>query len=305
MNLRQLQQLIALAETGNFHRAAERLHMAQPPLSVSIRKLEDELGGALFVRTPTGVHVTAAGQAMLTHARLAVFHATQCGAVGAEALAGEAGALRIGFIGTATHVLLPRLIQSFRAEHPQVDLDLTETTTHDALDDLEARRLDVGLVRWPVLHTGPFELHVLEDDEFVLAVPTGSRWARRARTALSALRDEPFIMYSHGRSPSLHAVALLRCQHSGFVPRVAQEALQVQTILSLVASGLGVALVASVARHHSRPDVKFLRLTDNPPDFPLGIAMATLAGATDPIVERFTRHALHQRRMATGNATDR
>lgn len=294
VNLKQLQQFVALAETGNFHRAAERLHMAQPPLSVSMRKLEAELGGALFLRGPQGVALTAAGQAMLADARAALAHAEQCRQAVAAALHGEGGTLRVGFIATATFGLLPRLIPSFRARFPQVDLQLVEASTQSALDGLAEGTLDVGLVRTPVPAHGPFRLTPLEDDELVAAVPAGGPWGARQALALSALAAEPFVMYAPGPVPHLYAVAMLRCQHSGFTPRVAQEAVQVPTILSLVESGLGVALVAGVARRQAHPGVRFLSLTDTPPDFKVGIALATGTRRSGPqrLVEAFTAHAV-------------
>ena len=293
MNLRQLQQFIALAEAGNFHRAAERLHMAQPPLSVSIRKLEAELGGALFLRTPQGVALAPAGQAMLADARAAVAHAEQCRQAVAAALHGERGTLRVGFIATATFGLLPRLIPSFRARFPQVDLQLVEASTQGALAGLADGSLDVGLVRTPVLAHGPFTLTPLDEDELVLAVPADGPWGGRHSVALAELADQPFVMYARGPVPNLYAVAMLRCQHSGFTPRVAQEAVQVPTILSLVESGLGVALVAGVARRQAHPGVRFLALTDTPPDFKVGIALATATRPSGPqrLVEAFARHA--------------
>src|SRR5450830_1856042 len=274
MNLRQLAQFVDLAETGNFHRTAERLHMAQPPLSVSIRKLEDELGGALFDRTPAGVVLTAAGQAMLADARQALAHAAQCRQRVTAALHGLGGLLRVGFIGTATYSLLPRLIPSFRAHYPRIELELTESTTQAALDGLAAGRLDVGLVRYPVL------------------TPGDSPLARRSAIALSAVAQEPFILYEQARVPGLFALAMLRCQHSGFSPRVAQQAMQVSTILSLVESGLGLALVAGVARHQMRRGVKLLRLTDTPADARLDMALATRPGHGNQLVSTFAAHAM-------------
>lgn len=293
MNLRQLQQFVALAETGNFHRAAQRLHMAQPPLSVGIRKLEAALGGALFLRTPQGVALTPAGQAMLADARAALAHAERCRQAVAAALHGEGGTLRVGFIATATFGLLPRLIPSFRARFPQVDLQLVEASTQSALAGLADGTLDVGLVRTPVLAHGPFTLTPLEEDELVAAVPAGGPWRGRQAVALAELADEPFVMYARGPVPHLYAVAMLRCQRSGFTPRVAQEAVQVPTILALVESGLGVALVAGVARRQAHPGVDFLRLSDTPVDFRIGIALAaaTRAGGPQRLVAAFAAHA--------------
>jgi len=298
MNLRQLRQFVALADTGNFHRAAERLHMAQPPLSVSIRKLEQELGSALFERTSTGVVLTHAGQAMLHDARLALRHAEQCRQAVADAHSGEGGRVRLGIIGSATYALLPQLIPSLREHHPKIALELTEATSSDILEGLLSRRFDAGLLRYPVLDPSGFSLLPLDRDDFVLAVPQGSALARCESLALCEAAHESFIMYPRDKVPGLCALAMLRCQFSGFAPRVAQEAMQVQTIMSLVASGLGVGLVAGVARRMAPPGVKCLPLTDNPPGFHLGIALARLPGTANRVVERFAEHALHWARGA-------
>ena len=292
MNLRQLRQFVMLAETGNFHRAAELLHMAQPPLSVSIRKLEEELGGPLFERSSSGVLLTPVGQAMLADARLALFHAEQCRQAVMDARQGQGGVLRLGIIGSATYALLPELIPSLRERFPKIELELTEATSSEILDGLVSRRFDAGLVRYPVLDPSPFELLPLDRDDFVLAVSERSTLAQRDAIALSEAAHEPFIMYPQDKVPSLSALAMVRCQFSGFAPRVAQEAMQVQTIMSLVASGLGVGLVAGVARQVVPRGVKCLALTDNPPGFHVGIALARLAGGTSRLVERFTEHAL-------------
>lgn len=290
MNLRQLRQFVTLAEVGNFHRAAEMLCMSQPPLSISVRKLEEELGCRLFERHSTGVRLTSAGEAMLDDARMALFHAERCRQAVSDANEGVGGLLRIGIIGSATYALLPELIPSIRSRYPQIELELTEATTAEILDGLLSRRFDAGFVRYPVLQPGPFSLLPIDRDDFVLAVSIKSPLAERDSIALSEAAQEPFIMYPQNKVPSLSALALLRCQLSGFTPRVAQEAMQVQTIMSLVASGLGVGLVAGVARLVVPIGVKCLPLTDNPKDFFLGIALAHLEGDTSRLVERFADH---------------
>ena len=292
MNLRQLRQFVTLAETGNFHRAAEMLHMAQPPLSVSIRKLEEEMGEALFERRSTGVFLTTVGEAMLADARLTLFHAEQCRQAVMDARQGQGGLLRMGIIGSATYALLPELIPSLRERFPKIELELTEATSSEILDGLVSRRFDVGFVRYPVLHPAPFELLPMDRDDFVLAVSEHSPLAAHDAIALSDAARQPFIMYPQDKVPGLSTLALMRCQLAGFTPRVAQEAMQVQTIMSLVASGLGVGLVAGVARLVMPRGVKCLALTDNPPGFHVGIALARLQGNTSRLVERFTEHAL-------------
>ncbi|MCA7082929.1 LysR family transcriptional regulator [Cupriavidus sp. DB3] len=291
MDLRQLQQFVVLAETGNFHRAAEQLHMAQPPLSISIRKLEADMGTALFERTSRGVRLTQAGEAALHDARRSLFHAAQARAAAAAAANGERGALRMGFIGSATYALLPKLIPAFRAAHPGIELVLHESTTAAILQRLENRQLDAGLVRFPVLSTGDFVLTPLENDGFVAAVSADSPHARGRSIALQALAGEDFIMFSGAEVPSLRAVAMLLCQEAGFVPRVAQEAVQVQTIVSLVESGLGVALVPGVTARHTNRRVRFLNLSSPKPAARIGIALATRADAQDRQVQRLLRVA--------------
>lgn len=291
MDLRQLQQFVVLAETGNFHRAAERLHMAQPPLSISIRKLEESLGTPLFVRTTRGVRLTQAGEAALNDARRALFHAEQARAAAQSAALGERGALRIGFVGSATYALLPRLIPAFRGEHPGIELILHESTSASILDRIERGQLDAGLVRFPILSSGPFQLLPLESDTFLAAVPADSRFAAQDSIALKALADDPFIMHPGADVPNLRAVAMLLCQQAGFVPRIAQEAVQVQTIVSLVESGLGVALVPGVAARYTNRRVRFLRLSSPRPAARIGIALATQQHTDDRHVQRFVAAA--------------
>jgi len=297
MDLRQLQQFVVLAETGNFHRAAERLHMAQPPLSISIRKLESSLGTPLFVRTTRGVKLTQAGEAALTDARRALFHADQARAAAQSAGLGERGALRIGFVGSATYALLPRLIPAFRGAHPGIELILHESTSATILDRIERGQLDAGLVRFPILSSGPFQLMPLESDAFVAAVPADSPFAANDSIALKALAGDPFIMHPSADVPNLQAVAMLLCQQAGFVPRITQEAVQVQTIVSLVESGLGVALVPGVAARYTNRRVRFLRLSSPRPTARIGIALATRQDADDRHVQRFIAAA---QRIARG-----
>nr|WP_315592106.1 LysR family transcriptional regulator [uncultured Cupriavidus sp.] len=297
MDLRQLQQFVVLAETGNFHRAAERLHMAQPPLSISIRKLEESLGTPLFIRTTRGVRLTQAGEAALADARRALFHVGQARAAAQSAAHGERGALRIGFVGSATYALLPRLIPAFRSAHPGIELILHESTSAAILDRIERGQLDAGLVRFPILNSGPFQLLPLESDSFVAAVPAESRFAARDTIALKALANEPFIMHPAADVPNLRAVAMLLCQQAGFVPRITQEAVQVQTIVSLVESGLGVALVPGVTARYTNRRVRFLRLSSPRPATRIGIALATPQDTDDRHVQHFIAAA---QRIAQG-----
>lgn len=287
MDTRQLRHFVALAETLNYHQAAERLHISQPPLSASIRKLEEQLGVQLFERTRRGTSLTTAGQAALEDARRALFYTEQFGRNAAAAARGEAGTLKVGFIGSATYALMPQLMPIFRERYPDVQLVLTESTTRQLLDDIEHGHVDAGLLRFPVGRATTARILPVERDVFVAALPAQHPLARKTRLSLSALREEPFVLYGATAVPGLHTMALLACQRAGFMPKVQQEAVQVQTVVSLVESGLGVALVPSVASRHATRSVVFRRLQGPGADTEIGIALTWRADREIPTARRF------------------
>jgi DNA-binding transcriptional LysR family regulator len=286
MDLRQLRYFTVLAETLNFHRAAERLHMSQPPLSVAIRKLEEELGAALFERGPRGVRLTAAGIAALGPARSALMQVEQVSEVVRQDAAGTTGRLSIGFIGSAIGELLPRIVRPFREAWPAVELALEEMNSVEIVRAIAARELDVGLVRLPVMDDSPVKIDVVEQDALVAVVPQGAVPDKTKTVKLSDLAAHPFILY---RPVSvLQATIRLACQRAGFAPSVAQEATQVQTILSLVQSGLGVALVPGRAARLVPEGVTLLPL-EEPIPIEMGIARARDAGV---LARNFVRASL-------------
>ncbi|AZS80515.1 MULTISPECIES: LysR family transcriptional regulator [Achromobacter] len=274
MDFRHLQQFLVLADTLNFHRAAEKLHMSQPPLSVSIRKLEESVGVPLFVRGRQGVQLTEAGLAALDEARRALFHAEQFRLAARAGAAGEGGTVRVGFVGSATHAILPRVLPLFRQRYPGVTVVLREATSIRIMQDLADDALEVGIVRVPVAMGSNVRLSPLTTEHFVLAVPRGHALARRGRLRLADLADEAFIMYTATEAAGLRMAAINACQLRGFTPRITQEAVQVQTLLSLVESGLGVALVPAGARRHPSPNVVTKTLSDFPADASIGISLA-------------------------------
>jgi DNA-binding transcriptional LysR family regulator len=286
VDLRQLRYFNALAETLNFHRAAERLHISQPPLTVAIRKLEEDLGVALFERDPRGVRLTTAGLAAVAPAREALAAAEKVREAVRQGAAGLRGRLSIGFIGSAIGELLPRIVSPFRHAYPEVELALEEMNSVEIVRAIAARRLDVGLVRLPVMDSAPVAIDVIETDELVAVLPASDVLARRKTLDLGALADRSFIIYSP--VSVLHATIRLACHRAGFTPRVAQEAVQVQTILSLVEAGLGVALIPGRSARFAGEGVRIVTLSD-----PVPIAMG-IARADEPSVlaRNFVRTAL-------------
>jgi len=288
MDLRQLRYFTALAETLNFHRAAERLNISQPPLTVAIRKLEAELGVALFERGTRGVRLTAAGEAALVPAREALAQAQLVREAVAQGGRGQLGRLRIGFVGSAVSERLPRIISAYRQQFPRVELELEEGASAEIVEAIEARKLDAGLVRLPIMRRVALELDVIEDDELVAAMPESHALARRKAIALEELEGQPFIL--HGPVSVLHVTTILACQKAGFTPRVAQEGTQVQTILSLVQSGLGVGLVPARMARFAPESVRLMPLTE-PIAIEMGIAYRPDA---EPLVRNFVAVAHQQ-----------
>ncbi|MCP5395188.1 MAG: LysR family transcriptional regulator [Sphingomonadaceae bacterium] len=286
MDLRQLRYFSALAEALNFHRAAERLNISQPPLTVAIRKLEEDLGAQLFERGSRGVRLTAAGEAALGPARETLAQAELVHESVRLGVKGETGRLVIGFVGSAVSQLLPSIIPAFRTRYPGVELVLEEMTSIGIATALEQHELDVGLVRLPVMKRFEGEISVIERDRMVAAIPAGNPLARRKVLALADLAAQPFVI--HGPVSVFHSIILLACQHAGFSPNIAQEVTQVQTVLSLVQAGLGVSLVpARMARF--APESVALRPLREPVEIEMGIATRQDAG---PVARNFVNVAL-------------
>jgi DNA-binding transcriptional LysR family regulator len=195
----------------------------------------------------------------------------------------------VGFVGSATYGLLQKLLPLFRAEYPGVELLLREATSVAILQQLEDKALDVGLVRVPLVQASSATLVPLETDEYVAALPRGNRLASKGILKLSEMAAESFIMYAPAYAAGLHATTMLACQQAGFVPRVVQQATQIQTVLALVESGLGVALVPSVMRRFIRDRIVYRPLVGLPQDASIGLALAYMSDSESSAASRFRK----------------
>lgn len=287
VELRQLRHFLALAEVRNFSRAATELHIAQPALSISIRKLEEEIGTDLFERGPRGVKLTEAGRVALVSARNALSHVEEVGRLASAVAAGDVGLLRIAFVGGATFRILPRQLPEFRRRYPQVQLELTESTTLEIIEHVQSGVIDAGIIRHPLISAAGLAVDVLEKETLVAVLPRGHRLASQTRLFLRDLAEEPFIQFSRLRAPSLNAIISLACQDAGFEPLVSQEALQIQTIVSLVESGLGVALVPGSCQAASGQAVEFRPLTDRRKMLTVGLALVSKRSNGQRLVQNF------------------
>jgi DNA-binding transcriptional LysR family regulator len=275
-DLRQLRHFVAVAERLHFGRAAVALHISQPPLSRSIRDLEARLGVTLLARTRRKVELTPEGARFLEDARrlLAQFeHAVL--EVGRMA-AGHGGQLRLGFVSLADFGVLPALLKAYKSARPGVALALREMLSPDQAAALTAGELDFGLLLPPVLPPASgadLEHVVVQRERFVAALPSRHRLARaRGPLAVRELAHEAFVMAPREIAPGLHDIVAALTARAGFAPRVAQEAIQMQTVVSLVSSGLGVALVPASVANLGRRGVAYREIADAHPKLDLWLA---------------------------------
>jgi DNA-binding transcriptional LysR family regulator len=285
MNLPEIWQLryfIAVAERLHFGRAAAALHISQPPLSRAIRALEASLGIALFARTRRRVELTPEGARLLEEARrtLAQLERTVLELRGIAA--GEQGRLRIGFVSLADFGVLPGLLRAYKSARPGVTLALREMLSPEQAAALAAGELDFGLLLPPVPEADAFEHLVVQRERFVAALPARHRLAaRRGRLLLSALAGESFVMVPREIAPGLYDIVAGLAARAGISFNVAQEAIQMQTVVSLVSSGLGAAIVPASLANLGRRGVVYRALADRHPALELWLAWrpGALSGA--------------------------
>jgi DNA-binding transcriptional LysR family regulator len=287
MELRHLHYFIAVAEELNFSRAAERLHIAQPPLSQQIRQLEAELGFELFHRTKRKVRLTAAGMVFFEEVQKILQQLEKAIQIGRQTSRGEVGQLAIGFASSAAHNVLPEILQAFRTEFPNVTLQLRELTTDQQLQWLEQGRIDIGFVRPPVLGDN-LKHEVIFEEPLILALPETHSLCSQERVSLRSLCQTPFILFPRDLAPGLYDPIISLCLQAGFSPILAQEATQMQTIVSLVAAEMGVAIVPASMQNLQRSGVVYKLLQETTPM----VAIALIwRHSPSPTVERFLQVA--------------
>jgi DNA-binding transcriptional LysR family regulator len=289
----QLRYFLAVAEELHFGRAAAALHMSQPPLSRAIRALEESLGVRLFARTRRRVELTPEGRRLREEAQRALGQLENAARELRDMAAGAAGRLRLGFVSLADYGVLPGLLKAYKAARPGVELALREMLSPDQAAALAAGELDFGLLLPPVAGA-ELEHLVVQRERFVAALPARHRLARtRGRIAVRELAAEAFVMAPRAIAPGLHDIVAALTARAGFAPRVAQEAIQMQTVVSLVSSGLGVAIVPASVANLGRRGVAYRELSDAHPRLDLWLAWRR--GELGIAAREFVQHA---RRLA-------
>jgi DNA-binding transcriptional LysR family regulator len=284
MELRHLRSFVVTAEELHVGRAAVRLHLTQPSLSRQIASLEHDVGVALFSRVRRRFGLTPAGEVFLDAARDIVRRADQAVVDAKTADRGELGTLRLRFVQSATFEALPRLLGAFRVAYPAVNLDVETMTTLRQTAALRDGRIDVGLIRLPI-DEPTLSTRVISRDPLVVALPAAHPLARRRRLPLRALAGERFVLYTRSFGPTVQDAIVGHCVNAGFTPRIIQEAPDVQTIVSLVAAGLGISLLIGPTPLSAEDAVVYRPISDDLPRWELALAWSS--SNTAPVLSRF------------------
>ncbi|MEJ7138793.1 LysR substrate-binding domain-containing protein [Amphibiibacter pelophylacis] len=239
---RALRYFVAVAEELHFGRAAQRLHMSQPPLSIQIRQLEESLGVRLLHRTQRTVSLTYAGEVFLAQVREGLARLDEAVDSARAAARGQAGLLRVGYTAASAYAAIPALIHAYKLRYPQVEVALHERVTSVQLQELADARLDVGLVR-PRVEAPGLASELLMRERLVVAVPADHPLAARPGLTVGDLHDVPFIGFSPQTARYFHDMIETLLAESAVQPRLVQRATQLHAVVALVSAGLGLALV--------------------------------------------------------------
>jgi len=278
MDVRRLRHFAAVAETLHFGRAAERLNMTQPPLSQSIMALERDLGAALFVRTKRSVALTPFGEQWLAHVRAVLGDLAALPEIARRLRDGEAGRLELSFVSTADYSILPALVRRYAALYPTVRIVLKEATSEVQIAALAEGTGHAGIIIPSAADTPPAGLGYrrLLSEKLIAAVPEawvedGRLLLRSGRLLPAAAVQAPLILFPRRSAPAFHDLITGYFTTHGGTAHVVQEAIQMQTIISLVSAGMGVALVPASLRNLARAGVRYVELAGTVPTLETGI----------------------------------
>lgn len=273
MELRHLRYFVAVAEELHFGRAAKRVCIAQQPLSRQIRNLENELGVQLFYRTKRTVRLTEVGEIFLEEARKTLEQANYAVKLVQRASLGEIGRIAIAFTGSALNIVLPATVRQFKKLYPQVDLTLKRLQTLEQVEAIHSRQIDLGLLH-PPIDDDKLILETIYRENLVVALPDTHPLAKDKSVPISLqqLADESFILFPRYIGSVLYDRIINLCRQAGFSPKVVQEAMPQQTILGLVAAGIGVSLIHSSVQTLGRPGVVFRSLIESTPILETAVA---------------------------------
>ena len=273
MELRHLRYFVAVAEELHFTRAAERLGIKQPPLSLQIRQLEQEIGTALFHRLTRGVELTEAGTLLLDDAHRILDQVERTKTSIQTRARGETGRIHVGFAGaTYFQPLVPDIIRSYRKTYPGVVLSPEQSNTPHLIAGLLSGAIDVAFVRPPLSDGEGLAVQPLVEEHMRIVLPAAHPRADSRSMPLSALAQETLILFPRTIGPGLHDSIIASCQRAGFSPALGQDAPQISSIVYLVAAGFGVSIVPQSIEQIHAEGVTYLRIDGDEPRAPIGLA---------------------------------
>jgi len=285
VELRQLRYFVAMVEEGSLSRAAARLHVSQPPLSTHLKALEQELGATLLARGNRGVTPTAAGAVFYDEVRAILARLEQARGKALQVHRGDIGTLTVGFVSIADYSILPPALKQFRNDYPLVEVQLQELTTDAQIRELRAGRLDLAIGLAPV-DESDLQFERLRREALVLAAPADHAAVQgEGPVDLRTLARASFIVPPRAIGPGLYDLVISRCQAAGFAPRITQSARQMQTVIGLVSSGMGVALVPSSVQNLQRAGVRYRPLRGRATQIELGVLR--VRGGAAPLAHNF------------------
>lgn len=277
MDIRPLRHFAAVAETLHFGRAAERLGMTQPPLSQSIMALEKTLGAPLFIRSKRSVRLSALGEQWLPHVLAALEGVEELPTTARRIRDGQTGLLALSFVSTADYSVLPALVRRYSQAFPDVEIRLFEATSDVQIPALVAGERHAGIIIPPADQAlpPPLDYRRLLREPLIAAVPTAwvdeGRIASDERLSTDEVLASPLILFPKQVAPAFHDLVTGYYATLGGAPRIVQEAIQMQTIISLVSSGLGIALVPASLRNMARTGVSYIPLAGAVPELETGL----------------------------------
>jgi DNA-binding transcriptional LysR family regulator len=273
MELRHLRYFLAVAEELNFTRAARRLNIAQPPLTQQIKALEAEMGVTLFDRTGYRVELTDAGKAFVPQVARILADVRNAVFIAKRAAAGDVGHVRVGFTESASfNPLVTAAFRNFRQAYPEVEVSLEENPTTVLAAALREGRVDAAFLRPPLRTMEGIALHIIDEEEMLVAVSNGHPLAARADLEIKDLTDETFVLYPRVERPGLADTVIAACEKAGFSPKVKQYTPQLSSTINLVAASMGVSIVPRSMQGLQPQAVSYKRLRDQRLTALLGIA---------------------------------
>ena len=288
MELRQLQYFLAVAETLHFGRAAKRMNISQPPLSMQIRNLEDELGFRLFKRSSRKVEATPAGRLFAGEVTRILGQLEAAVETARSADKGETGRLSMACISPAMDTFLPSAVRSFRERNPGIVLSIKELTTNQQLKALYTDQIQVGFLRLFDHDLKNLCSRVVWKEPHVVAIPKGDALCSKSKISLCDLKSKPMIIYPRPSQPALYDRVMAHCRMAGFVPEIVQEAETKHATTALVAAGIGVSIVPASSRNFRKQDVVYRPVIDALPE--IEISMVWRGDDDAPVLERFLSH---------------